>query len=435
MLRAQCLALLMLPVVTVWGCGENDSTGNTPPPREPTISAISPITVAAGSSDLTLTITGANFTGLPHNRSQAAWLAGNQTTLLVTTFVSSTQLTAVLPESLLSSPITAQVFVLTGDPMGNVPLSKSNVVGFRVDGRQLRPLLSAISPTNAAAGSPDLTLALRGTNFTSGPDNPSQVIWVANGTNTLLATIFVSSTHLTAVIPASLLGSPVTAQVVVQSGDPTGGSLSKSNALEFRVQGEPPPRFGTIISAISPTSVVAGSPDRTLTITGVNFAGRAHFNSQAMWNANGQITALVTTFVSSTELTAVVPAALLSSPDTAQVFVRTGDPMSDGPLPRSNSLDFIVTPPITGGTGAIIVYGLPNPPRPIKGWREVSLDDGPFQLLIEGDSLIYSPVAAGDHKLALSNPCTSTHTPTVQTIHVLEGDTLTLKVVVPPDCE
>jgi hypothetical protein len=181
---------------------------------------------------------------------------------------------------------------------------------------------------------------------------------------------------------------------------------------------------------------VAGSPDLKLTITGVNFAGRPHFFSQAVWSVNGSTRLLATTFVSSTKLTAVVPAALLSNPGTAQVFVETGDPMGDGPLQRSNSLDFIVTPPSTGGTGAIVVYGLTSTlSHLMKGSREVSLDGGPFVPLAEGDSVIYSPVAAGDHQLALSNPCTSTHTPTIKSIQVPAGDTLTVNVVIPPSCE
>ena len=38
---------------------------------------------------------------------------------LATTFVSATQLTAVVPRALLSAPVIAEVFVETGDPMGD----------------------------------------------------------------------------------------------------------------------------------------------------------------------------------------------------------------------------------------------------------------------------------------------------------------------------
>jgi len=59
-------------------------------------------------------------------------------------------------------------------------------------------------------------------------------------------------------------------------------------------------------------------------------------------------TALKTTIVSSSEVTAVIPAALLQSPTSVQILVMNGDVMgmSDGYFgyPRSNSLTFTVTP-------------------------------------------------------------------------------------------
>lgn len=70
--------------------------------------------------------------------------------------------------------------------------------------------LSSISPIKADAGGPGITLTLHGSNFTSG----SAVQWTSSGTTTL-ATTFVSDTQLTAAVPASLLGSPGTAQITV----------------------------------------------------------------------------------------------------------------------------------------------------------------------------------------------------------------------------
>jgi hypothetical protein len=56
---------------------------------------------------------------------------------------------------------------------------------------------------------------------------------------------------------------------------------------------------------------------------------------------------LDTTFISSTELKAVVPATLLKTPVTAQVFVETGDPqgITDGvSYPQSNPIAFTLRP-------------------------------------------------------------------------------------------
>ena len=68
--------------------------------------------------------------------------------------------------------------------------------------------ISAISPTSAPAGSPPLTLTITGANFGGTSHNQSYAVWSANGRDTPLATTFVNSTHLTALIPTALLTNP-----------------------------------------------------------------------------------------------------------------------------------------------------------------------------------------------------------------------------------
>ena len=95
--------------------------------------------------------------------------------------------------------------------------------------------------------------------------------------------------------------------------------------------------------SISPTSVTVGSPDLTLTVTAIGaltFFGKPHNKSEVVWSANGSDTPLITTFVSSTKLTAVIPADLLANPVTAFVTVETGDPMGSEPLSKSHSAAF-----------------------------------------------------------------------------------------------
>src|ERR1043165_1173501 len=76
----------------------------------------------------------------------------------------------------------------------------------------------------------------------------------------------------------------------------------------------PPPPPSATITALSPASTVAGGPDLTLTITGTNLRGPGI--SVVLWEANGNVTPLATTVVSSTEVTALVPAVLLDEPGT-----------------------------------------------------------------------------------------------------------------------
>jgi IPT/TIG domain len=93
----------------------------------------------------------------------------------------------------------------------------------------------------------------------------------------------------------------------------------------------------------------AGSPDVTITIDGANFGHYGHFVcSTAFWTTDANLhdhgTMLQTTIVSSSQLTAVIPASLLQSPTSVQILVMNGDVMgmSDGYFgyPRSNSVTF-----------------------------------------------------------------------------------------------
>jgi hypothetical protein len=102
------------------------------------------------------------------------------------------------------------------------------------------------------------------------------------------------------------------------------------------------------ITSISPTSAVAGSPNVTVTVTGMNFVQGFPITSLAVWSANGNQTLLDTNFISGTQLKAVIPASLLMNPGTAQIFIENGDPMgiSDGTsYPKSNSFAFSVIAP------------------------------------------------------------------------------------------
>lgn len=108
-----------------------------------------------------------------------------------------------------------------------------------------------------------------------------------------------------------------------------------------------------VISGISPSNVAAGSSDLTITINGSSFGHFGHFiSSTAFWTTSGNLhdtgTWLQTTIVSQSQVTAVIPAALLQAPTSVQIVVMNGDVqgMSDGYFgyPRSNVVTFTVTP-------------------------------------------------------------------------------------------
>ena len=214
----------------------------------------------------------------------------------------------------------------------------------------------SVSPVSAAAGSPDLTLIVNATqqfSFTSAAHKFNRVVWTAAGSDTALATNFVGSSQLTVVVPAPLLANPLQAKVRVEVWDLMGDAPdATSSSVTFNVTTASTP--SPSITSISPASATAGSSAVTITITGSNFENQGFRNtSVAFWTTNPNNlhdfgTMLNTTFVSSGELTAIIPAALLQNPISVQIVVLTGDTMgmSDGffGYPESNSVTFTVTP-------------------------------------------------------------------------------------------
>ena len=213
----------------------------------------------------------------------------------------------------------------------------------------------SLSPASAAVGSSDLALIVTATqqfSFTSADHKFNQVVWMANGTDTALTTTFLSSSRLTAVVPATLLTNPLQAKVRVEVWDimedvPDATSSSVTFSVTSASAASPS------ITSISPESANAGSSDVTITISGSNFDNQFLHTSVAFWttdpnNLHDHGTMLHTTFISSSQLTAVIPADFLQNPNSVQIVVLTGDPMgmSDGffGYPKSNSVTFAVTP-------------------------------------------------------------------------------------------
>src|ERR1035437_476328 len=193
------------------------------------------------------------------------------------------------------------------------------------------PVLTSLPPSSAVAGAGALTVTANGSGFVSG----SAVQW--NGV--ALTTTFVSATQLTAAVPASDIASVGVAQVTV-----TNPGVGTSNALPFTIQAS----VGAVsITSIAPSSATVGGGAFTLTVNGTGFV--PSFNSLQVpvpgsvvqWNG----TALQTTFISSTQLTAAVPAGDLASAGTAQVSV------TNGASATSNALQFTISQTVSSYTG------------------------------------------------------------------------------------
>ena len=105
---------------TLTGIADGAEVEVIPLASAPTLNSISPASAMAGSGDLTLTVTGSDFT----SSSKVRWNG----TDLATTFIGDTQLSAVVPASHLASVQTAQVAVYTPAPGGGT----SSVLAFFV---------------------------------------------------------------------------------------------------------------------------------------------------------------------------------------------------------------------------------------------------------------------------------------------------------------
>ncbi|MFZ0581744.1 MAG: IPT/TIG domain-containing protein [Candidatus Acidiferrales bacterium] len=187
------------------------------------------------------------------------------------------------------------------------------------------PTLSGLNPNSASAGGAALTVTASGTGFVSA----SMIEW--NGT--ALGTTYASSTSLTAQIPSSDLSSTGTASVTVQNPAPGGGT---SSAVTFTISAPPNPT--PTATSISPSSGTVGGAAFMLTVTGTQFIS----SSQVLWNGSPA----TTTYVSSTSLTAQIPASDLSSAGMATVAVQNPTPGGG----TSGNLTFTINAPGTNLT-------------------------------------------------------------------------------------
>lgn len=223
MKRILVASLICTACLPLAGCNSNplpttpQSTGSNPSTSS---ISISPTSAQEGSADLQLTVTGHGFANETHRRSQVLWVVDGNTTGLATTFVSDTQLTAIVPATLLTTRGSARLLVSTGDPMGDESYRTNEYTLAITQFRPPAPSIVAISPDGAPAGSADLTITVTGSNFvnTATPHSHHSVAtWIVAGKYDFLETTFVSGTQLKAVIPATFMTDPVSAFVRVDT--------------------------------------------------------------------------------------------------------------------------------------------------------------------------------------------------------------------------
>jgi hypothetical protein len=331
-----------------------------------TIDSIIPNLTLTDSGPLTFTVNGVNFA----SGSIVHW----GSTELTTTFVSATQLTAMISAAQLQ---TADSFSVTVNSGGVV----SNAAPFTIaDGLAI----GSLNPNLLQAGmvsSSEFAMAVTGVGFTPG----AIVQW--NGI--ALATEFIASTRVIATVPANFAFAPGVAAVAVIAGNAT------SNSLPFTLSA------GAAIVSLTPNLAVAGSTGFVLTVNGVGFEP----TSVVQWNGAG----LATSFVSSTELTAEVTAQQINQPGSIEITVSVGakvlldEPDSLIQLPPALLQPARLNFDLISGHDDSIVFGPANPDaNPVCGWLLPNHLDGS---LMAYDA---SGVSLGEMSVAISLSNTKT---------------------------
>jgi hypothetical protein len=216
------------------------------------------------------------------------------------------------------------------------------------------PSISSLSPSSALQSSGAFTLTVSGLPIAPATDSfvaGAQVLWNGAARQTTL----LSPTQLSAQILADDLDTGGTVPVTVVNPSnpsttttPNGGSSTASN---FTVVA---PNPSPILTSVSPTSANAGGPAFTLTLNGTGFV------SSSQVNFNGK--AEVTSFVSSTLLTAPITAPDIASAATVSVTVTNPMPGGGTSAPQTfnitSHVPSILSISPVGGTGLTQIFSI-----------------------------------------------------------------------------
>ncbi|MGL4651883.1 MAG: lactonase family protein, partial [Caldilineaceae bacterium] len=289
-------------------------------PPQPLLTNISPASRDVGGAAFVLTVNGLRF------EPQSVVLVNGQP--LATEFVTSEQLKATAPASLLAAAGNLQVAVQTTNAQ---PSATSNAAPFAVTAPAAPdvPSIESLSPPAAPEGSQLLNVVVKGSNFLSNTraflnGGPVKTTFI-NG-NTLLV-------ELTA--PDLALDGPlaISVQNVTPNAVAAQGSEPVNAAEAFAVVNSTAVRFSTAplgtpappaISGFEPTSVVAGSGAQAVVVKGYNFVG-GDDGTVALWKGSPRPTQVVDANTLLMELTAQDLAAAQSAAVSAQT---AGQPTS-----------------------------------------------------------------------------------------------------------
>ncbi len=282
----------------------------------PAITSTSPAPLTAGSAALSIQISGTNFA-----QNARVLVDGGS---VATTFVSSSQLTAVLNIGMLQSPGTLHVLVLNPGSAASLPYDLAVVAPV---GTNPYPRISALMPDSLPAGSPAQTIRVNGYGFVA-----SSVITV-NGTPH--ATAINADGTLAVALTTSDLASVGALIMVAVNSSPGGGASSPATFVVSAAILRAP----AALASMSPSTAVAGSAATVITI---NASGLSP-SDVVRWNGTDHpisaIQAIQAGYAGMMTATFTATPADLASVGTAEVTIHdylTG--FDSNPLPFWTSL-------------------------------------------------------------------------------------------------
>jgi uncharacterized protein (TIGR03437 family) len=265
----------------------------------PSISTLSPSSVAAGTGPLTLTINGSGFI----NSSTVTFNGASRAPV----FVNSGLLTVALGAA--DVAVAGTFAVVVTNPQSSGGSSSSLPATFTVTSPtpNPQPNITGLTPPSATAGSGPLTLTINGSGF------------IASSTVTFNAVshaaTLVNSGQLTITLAASDLDATGSFAVVVSNPAPGGGV---SNAFTFAVQPAVAPPTLTKLTLSASSVVAGGSVTGTVTLNGAAPAGGVQITIQDS-PAILQVGSSVTVPAEQTTATFTISAPSVTSPTTVTI--------------------------------------------------------------------------------------------------------------------
>ncbi|MCG3173858.1 MAG: hypothetical protein GMKNLPBB_02065 [Myxococcota bacterium] len=296
--------------------------------QRPVLSSLSMSAVEAGSAKFDLTLKGSDFAA------GALTDAGTAVNLSAKT-LKADEMVVEVPASAVASE---GVLNVTVKNPGSV---NSNTLKLSVTKAQ--PIINRLSPVSLVKATGPFDLTIRGRGFKTGST-------VDFGTEAGITPKSLTPTEIVAVIPATAVVNAGLVDVVVKN---TGGAVS--NPVKFTVLNSGGAANAPVIVSLIPTSAPEDGDAFTIEVEGANFAsgGKVNFGG----------TDLTTTFVSSTRITAQVPAAQLAATGVKEVYYNgtTDSPRVNFTVTAKN------TPRIDGVSPNTAVAGANDLPVTVTG--------------------------------------------------------------------